>query len=239
MTRKNKKPLVERVHEAAEAALARQKYVSLIDVLGGIRWLDGGAVHRWRLGQIDCIEETIQAHPASLAEAKELFISWAAGRGLAPSEVQYVARTPHRQVLRFTRSADANAEQLYRIHWVSPKLPEHKRERLVEKANQPPELVVISPLNDDWTCHRCGGTGDLLIMEKPGPACLRCAGLDDLEFLPAGDALLTRRVHAASARHAVVVRFSKTRRRYERQGLLVEAQTLAQTQRQLEEDRRT
>jgi len=44
----------------------------------------------------------------------------------------------------------------------------------------------------------------------------------DLEFLPAGDALLTRRAKANSTRSAVVVRFSKTRRRYERQGLLVE-----------------
>jgi hypothetical protein len=34
--------------------------------------------------------------------------------------------------------------------------------------------------------------------------------------LSAGDALLTRRVKAKSARHAVVVRFSKSRRRYER-----------------------
>jgi hypothetical protein len=29
-------------------------------------------------------------------------------------------------------------------------------------------------------------------MENPGPACLRCVGLDDLVFLSAGDALLTR-----------------------------------------------
>jgi hypothetical protein len=47
-------------------------------------------------------------------------------------------------------------------------------------------------------------------------------GLDDLEFLPAGDALLSRNAKAKSARCAVVVRFSRTRRRYERQGLLVE-----------------
>ena len=64
-------------------------------------------------------------------------------------------------------------------------------------------------------------------MEDAGPACLRCAGLDDLEFLPAGDALLTRRAKAKSARFAVVVRFSRTRGRYERRGLLVEAQGLA------------
>jgi hypothetical protein len=64
------------------------------------------------------------------------------------------------------------------------------------------------------------------MMETPGPVCLRCVGLDDLEFLPAGDALLTRRAKARSTRFAVVVRFSRTRRRYERQGLLVEPQAL-------------
>ena len=53
------------------------------------------------------------------------------------------------------------------------------------------------------------------------------------EFLSAGDAVFTRRVKAKSARHAVVVRFSKTRRRYERQGLLVEPHALTEVQRAL------
>ena len=75
-------------------------------------------------------------------------------------------------------------------------------------------------------------------MENPGPACLRCVGLEDLEFLPAGDALLPRRVKAKSARSAVVVRFSRSRRRYERQGLLVEPQAVADAQRDLEEHER-
>jgi hypothetical protein len=63
---------------------------------------------------------------------------------------------------------------------------------------------------------------------------LRCIGLDDLQFLPAGDALLTRRVKAKSARSAVVVRFSRARGRYERQGLLVETHILAEVQQQIE-----
>ena len=92
---------------------------------------------------------------------------------------------------------------------------------------------MVIPLNDDWTCHRCGAGGDLLVMENPGPACLRCVGLDDLAFLGAGDAPLTRRARAKSARQAVVVRFSRTRKRYERQGLLVEPQALAEARREL------
>jgi hypothetical protein len=75
------------------------------------------------------------------------------------------------------------------------------------------------------------------IMENPGPACLRCVGLDDLALLPAGDALLTRRAKARGVRHAVVVRFSRTRRRYERQGLLVEPHALADAERELDGER--
>jgi mRNA-degrading endonuclease HigB of HigAB toxin-antitoxin module len=56
--------------------------------------------------------------------------------------------------------------------------------------------------------------------------CLQCAGLGDLEFLPAGNASLTRRAKAKSPRHAVVVRFSRSRGRHERQALLVEANRL-------------
>jgi hypothetical protein len=117
-------------------------------------------------------------------------------------------------------------------------LSHKKRERLIEQASRAPELIVVQPLKDDWACHRCGGGGDFLMMENPGPVCLRCMGLDDLAFLPAGDAQLSRRVKAKSRKHAVVVRFSRSRRRYERQGLLVEPQALSDVQRELEAKQR-
>jgi hypothetical protein len=230
MTRKNPRALAERVIEAAEASLAAQDYVSPIDVLVGIGWLDSGAVNRWQQGQIECLEAAIQTHPSRLSEAMDLFRSWATGKGLLPSETPYIARTPQREPLRFSPSGNPAIEQLYRTHWVSPSLSTAQRHRLAKKASQAPELVVIQPLNAAWTCHRCGGTGDFLMMENPGPACLRCVDLDDLEFLGAGDALTTRRVKAKSARYAVVVRFSRSRRRYERQGLLVEPQALKDVQ---------
>ncbi len=179
---------------------------------------------------MDCLEAAIQTNPARIAEAMTLFRSWATAKGLVESEADYVARTPQRQMLRFSRSGDPTIEQLYRTHWVARELSEKKRERLAEKASRAPELVVIQPLHMEWTCHRCGGTSDFLMMENSGPACLRCVGLDDLEFLSAGDALLTRRAKAKSARYAVVVRFSRSRRRYERRGLLVESQALNDAQ---------
>ena len=107
---------------------------------------------------------------------------------------------------------------------------------MAEQTSRPD--LVVRPFNSEWKCHRCGGSGDLLMMENPGPVCLGCVGLDELEFLPAGDALLSRRVKAKSTRCAVVVSFSRSRRRYERQGLLVEPLALADVRRDLEVRRR-
>lgn len=84
---------------------------------------------------------------------------------------------------------------------------------------------MISPLKV-WTCTSCGDTGDLLFMEDAGPLCLDCADLGHLVFLPSGDAALTRRAKNASRLSAVVVRWSRSRKRYERQGILAEAEAI-------------
>jgi hypothetical protein len=69
-------------------------------------------------------------------------------------------------------------------------------------------------------------------MEEAGPHCMSCADLDHLVFLPAGDAALSRRARKASTLSAVVVKFSRSRKRYERQGILVEPQALELAERQ-------
>ena len=94
---------------------------------------------------------------------------------------------------------------------------------------------MISPLRD-WTCTACQGTGGLLIMEQLGPLCMACADMDHLVFLAAGDAALTRRARSASTLSAVVVRFSRARKRYERQGILVEEAALVAAERQCLDD---
>ena len=234
----NRNALADRVVKAANAALAAQGYVSPIDVLAGIGWLDARSLEQWRRGQIDCLEHAVQTNLPRISESMKLFRSWARERHLSESPTHYVARGPQRQALRFSRSGDPAIEAAYQTHWVSKALSEKKRERLAEKASRAPDLVVIRPLDREWKCHRCGGSGDLLMMENPGPACLGCVGLDELEFLPAGDALLSRRVKVKSTTWAVVVSFSRSRRRYERQGLLVEPLALADVQRDLEAQRR-
>jgi hypothetical protein len=107
--------------------------------------------------------------------------------------------------------------------------PNPRPERRVAAAAE--SILVIEPLND-WTCTGCGGSGSLLIMEDAGPLCMGCADLDHLVFLPAGDAALSRRARKASRLAAVVVRFSRSRKRYERQGILVEEAALRQAEAQ-------
>lgn len=192
-----------------------------------------GADHlqQWRQGRVDALERVVQVNLHKLSAAMRLFRAWCTSRGLTPSGTMYVARTPDRRPLRFSVSGDAAIERAYRTHWVSPELSEAKRRRLSERQSRPPDLIVVWPLKE-WTCVGCSGTGGLLLMRDEGPVCLRCAGIDDLVFLPAGDAALTRNAHRASDRSAVVVRFSRTRKRYERQGLLVEPEALRQAEEQ-------
>lgn len=88
--------------------------------------------------------------------------------------------------------------------------------------------VFIS--NRESKCDDCGedlGMKAWITLERDkGALCLSCADLDELVFLPTGDAALTRRARKQSALSAVVLKFSRARKRYERQGLLVEESAL-------------
>jgi hypothetical protein len=87
----------------------------------------------------------------------------------------------------------------------------------------------------DSTCAECGsdlGKGCLLRMEGERPLCLACADLDHLVFLGRGDTALTRRATKYSTLRAVVVRFSRSRKRYERQGILVDESALERAERE-------
>jgi hypothetical protein len=83
-------------------------------------------------------------------------------------------------------------------------------------------------------CDECGEDlgrkAWITLVEDKGALCLNCADLDHLAFLPAGDAALTRRSRKYSKLVAVVLKWSRARKRYERQGLLVEKRALEQAE---------
>ena len=228
----NGSKLEQRVVRAAEAALAQRKFVTAIDVLVGVGWLEPRRVDEWRQGRVPYLERVVIASLGKISTAMQCFRRWAKTRGLEPSETAYVARTRDRRPLRFSKSGDPKIERAYRTHWVSPGLSERKRARLTERQSRPPDLVVVSAIKE-WTCSICGTRDEgWLIMEDSGPVCMDCADMEHLVFLPSGDAALTRRAKAASGLSAVVVRFSRSRGRYERQGILVEEDALERAEEQ-------
>ena len=222
--------LERRVARAAKEALETQRWVAPIDVLIGLGWLHPVHLGPWRQRRVADLEKLIQVDPEKVALAMEVLRDWAVARGLEPSEADYLARSGAREPLRFSASGEEAIERAFRTHWLSPEFTHRERARLSEHQSRRPELVVVSPLND-FTCSICGlESSGLLIMENSGPVCMDCAELDHLVYLSSGDAALTRRAKAGSGLWAVVVRFSRSRRRYERQGILVEEDALDQAE---------
>jgi hypothetical protein len=86
------------------------------------------------------------------------------------------------------------------------------------------ELIIFELTGRESECGECKrplGKGNFLRKEGEKGLCLDCADLGHLVFLGAGDACVTRRAKKYSPLAVVVLRFSRSRKRYERQGLLL------------------
>ena len=88
----------------------------------------------------------------------------------------------------------------------------------------------------DTICDDCNGSierGELIAFtDARETLCLSCADLDHLIYLPAGNAALTRRSKKHSKLSAVVYRWNKSRKRNERQGILVEEKALRRAEKE-------
>jgi hypothetical protein len=86
--------------------------------------------------------------------------------------------------------------------------------------------IKVFIAHGDSKCGECeeelGRHAWITLQGQKGGVCLSCADLDHLVYLPSGDTALTRRARKNSRLSAVVLKWSRTRKRYERQGLLVE-----------------
>ncbi len=82
----------------------------------------------------------------------------------------------------------------------------------------------------DSTCGECGEDlgrkAWITLTRDKGALCLSCADLDHLVFLASGNQALTVRSRKHSKLSAVVLKWSRARKHYERQGLLVELAAL-------------
>jgi hypothetical protein len=103
--------------------------------------------------------------------------------------------------------------------------------------------IVVFMVRRETKCSECGCElfdGELLRLEDNHPLCMDCADLGHLEFLGSGNTALTRRATKHSPLCAVVVRWARARKRYERQGILVTGEAIDQAEAEClaDEDRR-
>jgi hypothetical protein len=100
--------------------------------------------------------------------------------------------------------------------------------------------IVVFSVKRDTACVECGRElfrGSMIMLNKErNPICLACADLDHLEYLARGNATLTRRASKHSRLRAVVVEWSRARKRYERQGVLVEPEAIEKAEAECLED---
>lgn len=95
-----------------------------------------------------------------------------------------------------------------------------------------PAHIVVFITRREGKCAECGQEffGSFIRVENERTLCLHCADLGHLEYLPRGDVAITRRATKHSPLRAVVVQWSRTRQRYERQGILVTGDAIAQAE---------
>ncbi|MBB5856688.1 DUF2293 domain-containing protein [Amycolatopsis umgeniensis] len=213
--------LEQRVVEAAEKLLSKRKSVTALEVLTAIGWLPENVLEAWRHGRLPALTAALPVNAEKLTFTLKALQRWAKGKALENTEIEHLGATRDRAPLKVTSGELAALEPLFRTQWIMPGLSAAKRAQVVARQQKAPDLVVSVALKD-WLCADCGGTGDLLFLENEKPHCLDCADLGHLVFLPSGDTALTRRAKKASRLSAVVTRFNRSRKRSERQGLLVE-----------------
>lgn len=211
-----------RVHRVAEQMLAQQQYVRPIDVLLGLGWLAPSHVDRWRQGRVPYLEPEVQAGAGKVSTAMLELRRWARASGLTRSETAYVARTRDRRRLRFSASGDPKVERvpdaLGLAGAVRPQAGAPRR--ATEPTTRPggdrrKQAVDLHQVRSRVRCRRGPHDGG---RRRAMPGLRRPRS----PRVPAGRRCGAHPPGQEAERSAVVVRWSRSRKRYERQGILAE-----------------
>lgn len=227
----------KRVAQAASEALYHQRHVSYVDVLLGMGWLQFVHVEDWRKRKIPYLEKAIQVDLGKISYAMNCFRSWAVKYELQPREVTTLAKASGARIeLQFSKSGNPQIEKVYRTHYFSLVTLESQQKKLAEKLSQQPDIIVYSILNSAQCakCDKALPSGSFLFKDADQPLCLPCAGLGGLVFLPKGGQKLTMRAKKYSEKWAVVMKWIRMNKRYERQGILVGSEALQRAQQEVE-----
>jgi hypothetical protein len=234
--------LQARVVQAAEAVLKRNGSVGPLDLFVEMRWLPLSHLESWLNGRPDHenVERWIEVGAGKLQKSLDHSRDWVQQNHLPSIAADYTRQGPGGvKILRVTADGDPAVETFFKTRYAPADLSPTQSARLERKLKKTPDLVVFQKVSDEGNCGECQAelfSGDFMTLEKDQPLCLACADLDQLVFLPAGNMALSRPARKTSPLAAVVVRFSRSRIRYERQGLLVTEQALADAEEQCAAD---
>ena len=214
--------LKQRVVDAAACVLGVKGYASPIELLKQMRLLSDADVGQWEKGVFDCLEPHIQGSPKKLAITFDTFLTWAQDGELIPVTAALCSSgRDQSHERRVTADGTPEKEAFFRTCYAPADITPRRLEALKKKLNKPPDLMVFMTVRESLKCEECGDemtAGDFLFREGNRSLCLRCSDLDHLEFLPSGDAAMSRRAKKHSPLSAIVVQFNRRRRRYVRRG---------------------
>lgn len=114
-------PLYPKVQRAVASILARGNVVAPVDVLVAMQLLPPDKLADWRRGRVPCLEQVIRCNLTRLSRLLRILRFHAHDLNLVPSPTVYLrhGKGP-KQVLRFTKSGNANLEAAYARHFVWP-----------------------------------------------------------------------------------------------------------------------
>lgn len=235
-------PYQRKVISCCETVLKREGSVGLIDLCQQLGFLHFTQIDDWKHGKPHAtpLHLKLKVGAEKLSKVMSTLEGWALENNMSPLQVPYERLGRHgAEPLPILLTNDPAHDAIWRRHWVPSGLSVHKAEKLAQKLTKPQELVVFAQTVNKQFCQECSAElclGDLFAQEHDQPLCLNCADLNHLEFLPAGNATLTRRARKFSPLVAEVLRLNPRRKRYDRVGLLVAAAALEQAETSMHDD---
>jgi hypothetical protein len=114
-------PLFSRIERVVASILGRGKVVAPVDVLVAMGMLAPQSLEDWRRGRVPFLEQVIDCNLSRLSRLLRILRFHAHDLDLMPTQVIYRrhGKGP-KQVLRFTKTGDANVEAAYARVFVWP-----------------------------------------------------------------------------------------------------------------------
>jgi len=170
----NLKDFKLRLLRIAAEHLKNKSYVCPLDVLTNVGVIQPIHIEEWKSGEIPYLEYVFDENLPKIRHALRWIREWALLRGLKPKEVHYlkIRRDGSKKNLDFTKKGAPQIELIYRVNYISPRLPEQK---ILALNPSPPPVVRV--LKNYIQCHQCNKSvrkGSLGYLMGERSFCLRC-----------------------------------------------------------------